>query len=684
MDRVCTPTLVREAHSDGFVRGSASFREIVCYSDAELQQKPVLYWIHPADRGAFEQVLEDRGGHLRARHQTAQGGWMMLEWQVRFESGHPMVFGMECSTLPSKPPHTQPQTNHIPETISELLTAMVLIIEEELPGLKCSVLLLDEAGLQVEIGVGPSLPAEYNRAIEGLRIGPGVGSCGTASYWNRQVIVEDIESDVLWKDLKHHAVAAGMRSCWSHPITSMSGKVLGATALYSPRSCAPSRAELERLERFARMFGLTVERCRAEEALRENEVRRRKREVMLKEQRHQSAKMEALGILAGGLAHDFNNLLGAVLGNAELAMEIIPESSETHHMLHDIVTASNRAVELCSQMLTYSGRGFISPQRFDCSTLIRDLNSLLPVTLPKKAHLDYLLDSEALFIEADRGQLRQMIMNLITNAAESLEGGPGTITVQADLCSVSSEELVKLQASMPHARRKNVRIRITDTGCGMSDEVKSRIFDPFFTTKFIGRGLGLAAAQGIVSRHRGTIDLKSELGEGTTFTVLLPFAEPPIEPQHSRGSGFRERLARVLIVDDELTLRRALSRTLERAGFEVLQAVSGRDAIEIFRAEGSTIDCVLLDFSMPGLDGEETFQELKRIQPDVRVVLNSGCGVLEMMRRFKGVGFAGMLQKPSPRDVLVDTIHNITDGPSEWEPVRTPPHDHSRAVRSDL
>lgn len=680
MNRTCVPTLVRAAHAGGFVRGSDSFREKLCYSNEVLQQKSILDWIHPADRHVFAQRLEDRSGHLRARHQTAQGSWVMLEWQVRSESGLPMVFGTVCSTPPSESPDTPQQTNQVPETIRDLLTAMMLITEEEQPGLKSSVLLLDESGLYVEIGVGPSLPAEYNAAIEGIRIGPMVGACGTAAYWNRPVIVEDIESDVLWKDLRDNAAVAGVRSCWSHPITSMSGKVLGATALYSPTPRTPSQAELERLERSARLFGLTIERWRAEEALHVSETRRRERDLMLKEQLHQSGKMEALGILAGGLAHDFNNVLGAVLGNAELAMEAIPEGSETHEMLNDIVTSSNRAVVLCSQMLTYAGRGIISPQRFDCNALIRNVSTLLPVTLPKKALLDYQLDSEALFVEADRGQFRQMIMNLITNAAESLEGGAGTITVQTDLCAVSAEGLATLQSSMPHAHRKNLRIRISDTGCGMSDEVKSRIFDPFFTTKFTGRGLGLAATQGIVSRHGGTIDVKSTLGKGTTFTVLLPCAGRPVEHQRPMGASVREHHARVLVVDDELALRRALSRTLKRAGFEVLQAVSGRDAIEIFRDEGSTIDCVLLDLSMPGLDGEQTFQELKRLRPDVRAVLNSGCSVQDMMSRFKNVGFSGMLQKPSSRDVLVEMLYNITGCSAGAESVGTPPHGHSQAM----
>lgn len=655
-----SPMIVRDAHAGGLIRVNSTFRQVLRYAADELVQQPVLDWIHPADRGALEQALEAGSGCLRARHQTAEGSWVTLDWQVRQEESGPVVFGtVHRDSIANSQGGPLPPVR-MPETIGELLTAMALIIEDERPGMKCSVLLLDEAGRQVSVGAGPSLPAEYNAAIEGLHIGPGVGSCGTAAYWNQRVIVEDIESDVLWRDLKPYAAIAGVRSCWSHPITSMSGKVLGATALYSPSPRAPRRAELDGLERSARMFGLAIDRWRAEEALRESEARRSKRELELEDQLHQAAKMEALGVLAGGLAHDFNNLLGSVLGNAELAMSTVQEGGETHQMLQDIVTASNRAAELCSQMLTYAGRGIISTQRLDCNTLIREFGSLLQVTMSKKARLDYGLSSEALFVEADRGQLGQVIMNLITNAAESLEGGSGTITVQTDLCPFTSEELAKLQPSMPLESGVYVRLRVADTGCGMSDEVKGRIFDPFFTTKFTGRGLGLAAVQGIVLRHHGAIDLQSEPGRGTTFTVLLPYAEAPVEQQASERVHRAPGLKRVLIVDDELMLRRTLGRILQRAGFEVLQAANGREAIEVYRAECRTIDCVLLDFSMPDLDGEETFQELRRIRPDVQAVLNSGCAEREMMLRFKDVGFAGMLQKPTPRDVLVAMIQQIT------------------------
>ena len=245
----------------------------------------------------------------------------------------------------------------IPDTMHEILEGMVLIIEDERPGMKCSVLLLDESGSHVSVGAGPSLPDDYNSAVEGLKIGPGVGSCGTASYWNERVIVEDIQNDVLWRDLKEYAANARVRSCWSHPITSKNGRVLGATALYSPEPRVPTQPELDGLATAARMFGLTIERAHAEETLKTSEAARIKRESELENQLHQAAKMEALGVLAGGLAHDFNNVLATVLGNAELAMTTVPHDGKT--VTTGIITSASPALasSACSLALLVAASG---------------------------------------------------------------------------------------------------------------------------------------------------------------------------------------------------------------------------------------------------------------------------------------------------------------------------------------
>ena len=655
------PMIVRDARSGGLARVSRTFTDQLGYVASELGDRPLLEWIEPADRDRFQQILDEGQGTLQARHETKQGGWVEFDWRVRSEDKGPVVFGVLHEDGRAAAKYLRSQPAALPDTMHGILEAMALIIEDERPGMKCSVLLLDDAGRHVSVGAGPSLPDEYNNAIEGLMIGPGVGSCGTAAYWNERVIVEDIQKDVLWKDLKEHAAKAGVGSCWSQPITSKSGQVLGATAIYSPKPRVPTQQELDGLATAARMFGLAIERGYAEQALKASEAARTKRESELEDQLRQAAKMEALGVLAGGLAHDFNNVLATVLGNAELAMMKVPRDGDAYEMLGDIITASRSATELCNQMLAYAGRGVMSTRRLELNSTIRELGGLLHVALSKKATLEYKLCDEALFLEADRAQLDQVLMNLITNAAEALANEPGRIVASTGQRAFDADELARFQPGVPLAAGRYVWVTVSDTGCGMSPETLTKIFDPFFTTKFTGRGLGLAAVRGIILRHHGGISIESELGRGTTFTVLLPRADPPEKDSRPVKEVDQQWSAkRVLVVDDEPQVRKTLARVLRASGFEVVQARDGREAIEVFRREQDSIDCVLLDLSMPELGGDETFRELQKIRHDVRVVLNSGYTEQDILDRFEGVGFAGVLQKPTARDVLVAKLREAS------------------------
>ncbi|MDA0814184.1 MAG: response regulator, partial [Verrucomicrobia bacterium] len=378
------------------------------------------------------------------------------------------------------------------------------------------------------------------------------------------------------------------------------------------------------------------------------------------DQLHQAAKMEALGVLAGGLAHDFNNVLAIVLGNAELALTTVPQDGETYEMLKDIVKASRSATELCGQMLAYAGRGIMTTQQLECNAMIRELGGLLQVALPKKASIEYQLCDEPLFVEGDKAKLDQVIMNLITNAAEALENEVGRVVASTGIRTYDADELERFQPGSQLAPGPYIWIKVSDTGCGMSLETQKKIFDPFFTTKFTGRGLGLAAVRGIILRHGGGVGIESEVGKGTTFTVFLPSVNAPkkhLEPLKEGSQNFSAK--RVLVVDDEVEVRKTLERILRKAGFAVSQAGGGREAIEVFRKEQESIDCVLLDLSMPELDGVETFRELQKIRHDVRVLLNSGYAEQDVLNRVQGAGFAGVLQKPIAGDVLVARIHRV-------------------------
>ena len=410
-------------------------------------------------------------------------------------------------------------------------------------------------------------------------------------------------------------------------------------ALYDTKPNAPTQHQMDVLEIAARMVGLAVERDRLEEQLR------------------QATKMEAIGVLAGGVAHDFNNLLTTVMGNAELAMTKLPDDAKARQMLQRIVTASVTATDLCNQMLTYAGRGASSIEILDCNALVRELGELLKVALSKKVSLVYELDETPLGVLADRSQLRQVVMNLITNASEAFGGSEGRVVIGTSASAYSREELELRDSNATLAPGEYVHLWVTDTGAGISPTTQTKIYDPFFTTKPSGRGLGLAVAQGIVRSHRGAITAESKPGAGTTFSVLLPRVDlPDDDPRMVSESETERRGGRILVVDDEFEVRQVLVGTLENAGYSVVQACDGQEAIDVFRREADSIDCVLLDLSMPKLDGEEVFAELREIRSDVRVILCSGFTEQEMLNRFEGAGLAGVAQKPSQRHILLAKI----------------------------
>lgn len=515
---------------------------------------------------------------------------------------------------------------------------MALIVEAKNPGMRCSILLVDARQECVTVGAGPSLPPEYNAAVEGLRIGPAVGSCGTAAFWNVPVVVEDIASDTLWAELRDAAALAGVLACWSHPITSTTGDVLGAMALYSTEPSAPARHQMDGLEIAARMVGLAVERERLEEQLRE------------------TAKTEAITVLAGGIAHDFNNLLAAVLGNAELALMTLPPGAEAAALLQKIVTASVSAHDLCNQMLAYAGRGSSSTETLECNAMARELGGLLAVTLSKKATLEYDLHDGPLGVLADRSQLGQVVMNLIRNASEAVGDHAGRVVIGSTTVTCGGAEPQATHSNAALEPGEYVRLWVHDTGPGMTAETRARIFDPFFTTKTTGRGLGLAAVQGIVRAHDGAIDVESTEGVGTTVSVLLPRVPLPLDGAPATAEGTVARSARLLLVDDEPAVRAVLADVLESAGYGVLLARDGQEALDVFREQPDSIDCVLLDLSMPKLGGDEVFHELRKLRPDVRVILSSGFSEQEMLDRFQGAGLAGVLQKPARMHVLLAKV----------------------------
>ena len=393
----------------------------------------------------------------------------------------------------------------------------------------------------------------------------------------------------------------------------------------------------------------------------------------------QAQKLESLGVLAGGIAHDFNNLLMVVLGNASLALQDLDAGSPLHHDIEQIETAAMRASELTKQMLAYSGKGHFVIEPTNLSQVVADMEQLLRSSVSRSVSFEMGLTRELPLVEADVSQLRQVVMNLVSNAAEALGRDSGTLVVRTGALEADRALLDSLVVVDDLPTGQYVFLEVCDSGSGMDDAVLARVFDPFFTTKFTGRGLGLAAVLGIVRGHRGGIRIESAPGKGTTATVLLPSTTlkpasvlettTPTEavPSQSQDQDL-DIEGTVLLVDDEEGVRSMAHRMLERLGFRVLTAVDGIEAVETFRRHHEEIRLVLLDMTMPRMDGVEAFRALRSIRPDVKVILTSGYSE-QMAAEQVGAaaheagerGPAAFLQKPYRPADLVRKIDDVLD-----------------------
>jgi signal transduction histidine kinase/CheY-like chemotaxis protein len=387
------------------------------------------------------------------------------------------------------------------------------------------------------------------------------------------------------------------------------------------------------------------------------EENRRKLEIKMLE----TQKLESLGVLAGGIAHDFNNLLMGILGNADLALPLIPPGSRAIQNVEEIIRASQRAADLCRQMLAYSGKGQFLVARYDLSEIVREIAKMLEVSVSKKASLRYSLAVELPAVLADATEMSQVIMNLITNASESLGDECGVISVSTGVIECDRAYLSESYFDDKLSEGRYVYLEVSDNGCGMDKETLSRIFDPFYTTKFMGRGLGLAAVLGIIQGHHGAIKVQSEPGQGTSFTILLPaFDGEPKEPASRTAWGVPpSRGGTILLVDDDPVVREVGTQMVDGLGFRCLTAANGQEGLEVFRKHKAEIDCVILDLTMPEMGGEEVFKELRRLHSDVCVVLSSGYNEEDVTQRFVGQGLAGFVQKPYTSANLRITLNRV-------------------------
>jgi signal transduction histidine kinase/CheY-like chemotaxis protein len=506
---------------------------------------------------------------------------------------------------------------------------------------------VEELGAAIRQGAGLAIVAE--EALIGIRMEP---------------IIAAIRDQPPWSDFPLVLLTAGE----ANETTQSFIRMLGSEA---------NMSLLDRPLRVATLLSSVRSAVRARKRQYEGrdylEERQRVNERVLRTQ-----KMESLGVLAGGVAHDFNNLLTGIMGNATLAVELLPEScASMEPVLSDIVSASERAADLTRQLLAYAGKGRFVVAPVDLTKLVRETIHLVQSTVPGNVRIRLDLQDHLPFINADASQIQQVAMNLTINAAESIAADTiGEVVVSTRLQHFSQAAPPQDFAAGGIHPGEYVALEVIDNGSGMDEATRARIFDPFFTTKFTGRGLGLAAVQGIVNGHSGALKVTTAPGKGSRFEALFPAARdstaevlrPTMRPAERTRIG-----GKILVIDDEITVRRTAKFALERHGYEAVLAENGREGIEIFRALEGKIAAVLLDLTMPGMNGDQVLVSLQAIRPDVKVVLSSGYDQNEVVRRFAGRGLAGFLQKPYTVGALINRIADAAgDQPTGTESARSP------------
>jgi PAS domain S-box-containing protein len=415
---------------------------------------------------------------------------------------------------------------------------------------------------------------------------------------------------------------------------------------------------------------LTEAHLLSQDLIHREQEARRAAEASEAQSRHVQ-KLESIGVLAGGIAHDFNNLLHVVLGNADIALGNLSADSPAREALEEVVRATVRAADLTRQLLAYSGKGTFVVRHLDLSNEVREMATLLRTAISKKATLGWELRPDLPPINADPTQIRQIVMNLITNASDALGEAGGTITLRTGISRLSELEdrhfTGPVHGGEPSQQRGDpfVFLEIGDNGSGMTPDTLGRIFDPFFSTKFAGRGLGLAAVMGIVRSHRGLIRIRTAPGEGTAFRILFPAVsgtamkpgKPSAERSDWRGSGT------ILVVEDEEGVREVVERMLQEIGFQTIGAEDGRHALDIMERVGDNITAVLLDLSMPRMGGAETLRRLRALWPKLPVLMMSGYTEQSVAPQFGDSypGPIGFLQKPFLAEDLITVLRRFAE-----------------------
>ena len=484
----------------------------------------------------------------------------------------------------------------------------------------------------------------FGADVTGLERQPGF--CDTTIQSEGVHCIEDtttepsVQNHPMVRDAPHVKFYAGI------PLKTSDGFAIGTLCLLHPTTrafSATDKALLREMSEFV-MFQLDRHRLKAEAERREEQIRN-------------VQKLESLGALTSGIAHDFNNLLVGVLGSASIADSQIAESSPAKESLTNIILAANQGRELTDQLLAYAGQRPLSPRPVDLAKMLSDMSPLIRSALARNATLELVCASDLPLAIGDSTQLRQVILNLITNASEAYGDNSGSVTVRlsAKLITASETESVRFGDLVPG---QYVLLEVIDQGCGMDEDTLKSLFDPFYTTKSSGRGLGLSIVQRIVRGHAGLIQVESKMDQGCKISVFLPagvsdhdkdVVQPPVAGNLWSGAGT------ILVVDDDNLVVNVTSSAIRRLGFHVISAPNGTKALELLNSE-SEIKALVLDATLPGMSGAATLDELKKRRPELPTVITSGHHVDQVASQFPDFEKLAFLQKPWTLDGLASAL----------------------------